>query len=129
MKRVIQYSLRAAFITATCAVGTARAGDSVGAGYDLIPKANVFRLKEPPPVVQDPGPRTELPKIYLAGVSSVGQRKLAFLKLAGHGGKGGAQAAEETFALGVGERQGGIEVLDIDAAAGRVKIRQGEEVL
>jgi len=115
-----------------CASEFAQASESTPglstSGYDLIPKKNVFKLREP----EQPKPVTPtnppLPKVYLAGISTIMNQKLVFLHVPGISRPGG-QAAEQSLMLSERQREGDIEVLEINEQAGRVKIKQAGEVV
>jgi len=95
--------------------------------YDLIPRRNVFKLKEPPQPEPVAPTNPPLAKVNLVGISSM-NRKLAFLKLAG-ASKPGNASVEQSLMLGEGQRDGDIEVLEINERAGLVRIKQGAETL
>jgi hypothetical protein len=100
----------------------AATADSANPYADTIVGRNVFSLKDPPPppkpedlVKKDPPPTIEL-----QGLTTIlGRRQVLFkVKLPA---KPGQAAKEESFVLTEGERQGEIEVLEIDENAGVVK--------
>src|SRR5437660_6218161 len=129
MRRVIRYVVS---LGSFAGLWTDAVTAEVATSYDLIPQKNVFKLREP--VVElPPTNRIEPVRMTLIGISTLGARKLAFLKpTAGPAAarQGAAAAtADQTIMLAVGERQGDIEVVDIDAAAGRVMIRQAGELV
>jgi hypothetical protein len=90
--------------------------------YQTIVDRNVFSLKPPPP---PPGPEeTKAPpvKITLTGITTiVGKR--ALMKAPAPPGKPGEPAKPElSFILSEGQRDGDIEVLEIDEKGGNVKV-------
>jgi len=89
---------------------------------DTIVGRNVFSLKEPPP---PPNPEDLIkkdppPKILLQGLTTILGRKQVLFKVQ-QPAKPGQPAQEESFVSAEGERQGEIEVLEIDEIAGVVK--------
>jgi hypothetical protein len=93
--------------------------------YSLIPERNLFGLHEQ--VVVVPPPKEEpLPKIVLNGVATLG-RKLAFLKVQFPPKPGEQQTpqqqGEQSLILSEGQREAGIEVLEINEKTGTIRIR------
>lgn len=132
VRRKIRQNLMsiARIVLVGCACVCVGAGEAVpqSSGYELIPKKNVFRLKEPAqqlPVTQTNPP---LPKVYLTGISTMMNQRLAFLRVPA-AAKSGTPVAEQSMMLAEGQREGDIEVLGVDPAAGHVKIRQAGEVV
>ncbi len=99
--------------------------------YQDIVTRNVFALKPPPP---PPNPEDNKPppsKITLTGIWTI-NGKLALMKTAPPTPKPGEQAKGERFYnLHIGERDGDIEVVDIDEKTGSVTVlNQGvQEIL
>jgi len=95
----------------------------VGNPYaDTIVGRNVFSLKDPPPpqkpedlIKKDPPP-----KILLQGLTTILGRRQVLFKVQVPA-KPGQPAKEESFVSAEGERNGEIEVLEIDEVAGVVK--------
>src|SRR5262249_46742107 len=87
---------------------------------------NVFALKAPPP---PPDPEANKPppvKITLTGITTILGNKRALMKTPAPPGKPGEPAKQEmSYILTVGQREGDIEVLDIDEVGGNVKVRNG----
>jgi len=102
----------------------AMAANSSSAQYNSITEGNVFRLKAPEPV-QLPGPA--LPKIILKGIMTVCNR-LAVMKVL-FPAKPGEPAREQSYMLAEGQRDGGIEVLQVDEKAGTVKVNNSGMVM
>ncbi len=92
--------------------------------YEAIAKRNLFGLKEPEPAPSVAPPPVALPKIFLAGISTLDGRKRVFLKRLGVARQGAPATGEESFMLFAGQKEGDIEVLEIDEVAGRVRINQ-----
>ena len=93
--------------------------------YQSIVDRNVFALKPPPP---PPDPEASKPppvKITLTGITTL-LGKRALLKSPAPPGKPGEPARPElSYILAPGQREGEIEVLDIDEVGGNVKLRNG----
>ena len=94
--------------------------------YQSIVDRNVFSLKPPPP---PPDPEANKPppvKITLTGITTILGNKRALMKTPAPPGKPGEPAKPEmSYILTVGQREGEIEVLDIDEVGGNVKVRNG----
>jgi hypothetical protein len=108
---------------ALCASTQANTPDSSSNPYQSIVDRNVFGLRPPPPPPSTEPVRPPPPAIALTGITTILGKKLAFMNVqvpakAGEQGKGGPQS----YMLGVGEREGDIEVLDIDEKGGIVKV-------
>ena len=106
---------------ALCGAAHAVADGTSGSPYQGIVERNVFGLKPAPP---PPGPEANKPpppKIFLTGITSILGRKLALMKLTPPP-KPGEPAKEESFTLAEGQREGELEVLEIDEKAGTVKV-------
>ena len=88
--------------------------------YKQIPARNLFGLHEPVVVVKDPIPPA-LPKIVLSGITTMGN-KLAFLKVQSPPKAGEKQQAEQSFMLMEGQREGAIEILEINEKAGTIRV-------
>jgi hypothetical protein len=88
--------------------------------YKQIPVRNLFGLHEQVAVVQDPIPPA-LPKIVLSGITTMGS-KLAFLKVQFPQKAGEQPQGEQSFMLTEGQRESGIEILQIDEKAGTIRV-------
>ena len=101
------------------------------APYQGIVERNVFGLKPPPPPPDPEAAKPPPPKIILTGIlaGSVFGGKRALMKTPPGPVKPGQKpGTEEYYILNVGQRQGEIEVLDIDDKAGSVKVNNGGTV-
>jgi hypothetical protein len=91
-----------------------------GNPYSSILQRNVFGLRPPPPVVNEPahGP---LPKVRLTGITTILKGKRALLKVE-FPAKPRERPKEESLILEEGQRAGSIEVLQIDEKIAQVKL-------
>src|SRR5215467_2651167 len=83
--------------------------------YQGIVDRNVFGLRPPPPPPSNEPVKPPPPAVALTGITTILGKKLAFMNVqvpAKAGEK--APTGPQSFMLGVGEREGEIEVLDID---------------
>src|SRR5689334_9926584 len=118
--------MKYAAIALLCLAGglcTIAYADSSANPYQSIVDRNVFGLRPPPPPPSNEPVRPPPPGIALTGITTILGKKLAFLNVQvppkpGEQAKGGPQS----FMLGIGEREGEIEVLEIDEKDGVVKV-------
>jgi hypothetical protein len=88
--------------------------------YGQIPARNLFGLHEP--VVQTNEPvKPQLPKIQLNGIATT-PSKIAFLKAQSPAKPGEQPQGEQSYTLGEGQREGGIEILEINEKAGTIRV-------
>ena len=101
--------------------------DTPGHAYAGIANGNVFRLR--PLSRQDPGPpAAPQPKVTVGGITTILGDKRVLLKM--HFPAGPPEPAKEVSCiLTVGQREGLIEVLEIDETAGSVKINNSGTVM
>jgi len=100
--------------------------------YDGIVDRNVFGLKPPPPPPDPEATKTPPAKITLTGIigGTILGNKRALMKTPAPQGKPGEQPkGEQSYILTIGQREGDIEVLDIDEKAGSVKVNNAGAVL
>jgi len=102
-----------------CTPGNADIGNVTGNLYQGIVDRNVFGLKSPPPPLASTKPPP--PKVWLTGITTILGNKRALLKMTPPP-KPGEPAKEQSFTLGEGERDGDIEVLEINEKVRTVKI-------
>lgn len=88
--------------------------------YGEIPVRNAFGLKppEPPKAPEPPKEETAPPNIFMTGVTSIGGKKLLYLKLVIPGEK-----EPKYLSLAENEREGAIEVVEIMSKTGRARIK------
>ncbi|PWU19670.1 MAG: hypothetical protein C5B50_06055 [Verrucomicrobia bacterium] len=89
--------------------------------YGAIPERNVFGLKPSPGIQQPMLPPKTVPQIILTGITTLLGNKLALLK-AILPPRPGEAPREQNLTLAEGQREGYIEVLEVDEKAGRVKV-------
>ena len=123
-------------ITSFCAAivfcGTLKATVPGGSGnnYGVIPERNVFGLKQPQAIKETPA-QPQLPKIILTGITTILGNKRALMKTQPTHAKPGQHEPEkeQSFILTEGQREGDIEVLQIDEKAGSVKVNNSGTVM
>lgn len=118
-----------AFCTGLEAMTTAQAPDPP---YQGIVERNVFGLKPPPPPPDPEANKPPPPKIILTGIlsGSVFGGKRALMKTPPAPVKPGEKPkGEQYYILNEGQREGDIEVLDIDDKAGSVKVNNSGTVV
>ena len=109
---------------ALCAAATARTAAAAdnSSPYQGIVERNVFGLKPPPPPPSPEDNKPPPPKILLTGITTILGNKRALMKMTPPVTKPGEQPKEQGFTLAEGERDGGLEVLEIDEKEGTVKV-------
>lgn len=106
-------------IAAFCVGAGVDKGASSAEQYGKIPERNLFGLHEPVQQTIE-SPKPQLPKITLNGITTM-DGKLVFLKVQ-FPPKPGEQQGEQSFMLTEGQREGGIEVLEINEKAGTIRV-------
>jgi hypothetical protein len=98
--------------------------DAPGAGnpYQGIVDRNVFGLKPPPPPPDPELNKPPPPKVTLAGIMGGFGTKRAIMKVPPQA-KPGDPGKEMSYILSVGEREGDLEVVDIDEKSRTVRIK------
>jgi hypothetical protein len=105
-----------------CSAAIAIGADS-GNPYQGIVDRNVFGLKPPPPPGKPEDKKIDLPPITLTGITTILGNKRALMNVQAPG------KALQSFILAEGQREGEIEVLEIDEKAGSVKVSQSGTVV
>ena len=96
--------------------------------YHGIVERNVFGLRPPTPPAPPPEPpKTPPPKITLNGIMTIFGHKQALMQIQVPP-KPPAPAKQESYILREGQRDGDIEVISIDVAAGKVKVKNHGEI-
>jgi hypothetical protein len=101
--------------------GTAASGDVPGGPYQGIVGRNVFGLNQKPPAPEINTPPPPSSKVFLTGITTILGNKCALLKTTPPA-RPGEPAKEQAITLAEGQRDGDIEVLEINEKAGTVKI-------
>jgi hypothetical protein len=109
--------LRTAFLFISLLLGAGTVSD--GHPYSAIVVRNVFGLKEPrpPEVIKPTAPPRPVPTLVLTGVADFSTTKWAFITRTDPG------ARPRYYTLTLGETEGGLQLLDIDAKSATVKLR------
>ena len=108
-------------------VGTpALVAETAGHPYLGIAGSNVFRLKSPQPPPPSPPP-VPLARAKLVGITTLGDKR-ALLKVSLLANPP-EPAKEVSCTLAVGQREGPIEVLEINEVAGTVKVNNSDTVM
>jgi hypothetical protein len=117
-EKMLVCALAALFL---CAAARAAANPS-GSPYQGIVERNVFGLKPPPPPPDPEANKPPPPKITLQGFTTFGGIKRALLKAQLPAKPGEPPKGEQGFVLAEGQRDGDIEVLEINTEARTVKV-------
>ena len=97
--------------------------------YQAIADRNAFGLRPPPPPPEVEKAKPPPPKITLTGIATRGGQKKVYLKTPGTPGKPGEPAKEQYYEIAEGFMDRDIEVLEINAKAGTVRIKyEGTEI-
>ncbi len=102
---------------------------SGGNPYQAIVDRNVFGLKPPPPPPDPEANKPPPPKIYLQGIWAFQGTKRALLKAQVPPKQGEQPKGEQSFILAEGQRDGDVEVLEIDDKAGIVKVNNSGTIM
>ncbi|HZQ48078.1 MAG TPA: hypothetical protein VFC07_13760 [Verrucomicrobiae bacterium] len=92
--------------------------------YSAIVDRNVFDLKDPPPPPKDlPPTNAPPPNVTLTGIMSMFGKKQALFMVQKTASPGKAPDAAASYIMCEGQRQEGLEVLEIDQKGAKVKIK------
>jgi hypothetical protein len=117
-------------VCAAASAVTSNASNPSASPYDGIIDRNVFGLKPPPPPPDPEATKTPPAKITLTGITTILGNKRALMKTPPPQGKPGEPPkTEQSYILTIGQREGDIEVIDIDEKAGSVKVNNAGTVL
>src|SRR6185369_824073 len=105
-----------------CSAAIAIGADS-GNPYQAIVDRNVFGLKPPPPPGKPEEKKVDLPPITLTGITTILGNKRALMNVQSPG------KPPHSLILAEGQREGEIEVLEIDEKGGNVKVNQSGTVV
>ena len=115
---------------AVCTLARGITSETTENPYQSIIDRNVFSLKPPPPP-PDPSEanKPQVVKITLTGITTILGNKRVLMKTAPPPGKPNEGAkSEQSYILTEGQREGDIEVIEIDDKAGSVKVNNGGTV-
>ena len=96
--------------------------------YQSMVERNVFHLIPEPPAPAPAAPQPPLPEVTLTGITTIFQDKRALLKIRYPAGAG-APAREEECILRPGQREGPVEVLEIDEREARVTVNNSGTIM
>jgi len=130
MKRTGTIALGVMAALAGSAAVSAVTPEPLATPYEGIVDRNAFGLK-PPPAPPDPEAAKPPPvKITLTGITTILGNKRALMKTPPPPGKTGEPSkGDQSYILTIGQREGDIEVLDIDEKAGSVKVNNAGAVV
>ena len=114
------------FTVSTVAIGVTDAPDTP---YQEIVNRNVFALKPPPPPPDPEANKPPPPKITLTGITTIIGKKALMEAPAPPGKPGEPPKTKQCYTLAEGQREGDIEVLQIDEKTGSVKVKNGGQEL
>jgi hypothetical protein len=103
--------------------------DVTNSQYEAISERNVFGLRPPPAQIGPTNPPAQLPKIILTGITTIFGDKRALMKVQPPGMKPNETAKELSLILTEGQREGEIEVLQIDEKIGSVRVNNSGAVM
>jgi hypothetical protein len=115
-------SLLAGSLAACAAAEAVTAEASTASPYQSIVDRNVFGLKPPPPPPDPEASKPPPPKLILTGITTIFGNKRALMKTT-LPAKAPEPAKEQSYMLAEGQRDGDIEVLQIDDKENTVKVR------
>ncbi len=97
--------------------------------YHIIAERNCFRLTPVPPPQPAPAqPALPLPKVVLTGITTILGNKEALLKVQ-FPATPGQPAKQQSYILAEGQRDGVIQVVEVNAKLGRVKLNNSGTVM
>jgi hypothetical protein len=111
----------AAAMLSFCLAAPAASTPSVSNPYADIAIRNVFDLKPRPPL-RPPTPARPIPQVTLTGITTILPTKRALLKVRQPTG-GPGRFEEKSYILAEGQRDGNVEVLQIDENRGSVRVK------
>jgi hypothetical protein len=107
---------------ALCTAAGAVTEDTPANPYQGIVDRNVFALKDPPPATDPAANKTPPPRILLQGITTILGNKRALFKVQLPPRPGDPAKGEQSYIMAEGQRDGEIEVLEINTDAGSVKV-------
>ncbi len=124
--KICALGLVAAFVAAEI---QAMVPDTAHSQYEAIPERNVFGLRPPPAQAAPTNPPAQLPKIILTGITTILGNKRALMKVQPAAMKPNETSKELSLILTEGQREGEIEVLQIDENAGSVRVNNSGSMM
>jgi hypothetical protein len=114
---------------AFCLPSSAVVSDNAENPYQSIVDRNVFNLK-PAPAPADPSETTKPTalKITLTGMISIGTKRVLMKTAPPQGKPGEGPKTEQSYILAEGQREGDIEVIEINEKQGSVKVNNAGSV-
>ncbi len=104
--------------------------DPADSPYQTIVDRNVFSLKPPPPPPSAEDNKPQAVKITLTGITTILGNKRVLMKSPAPPGKPGEPAKPElSYILTEGQREGDIEVIEIDDKGGNVKLKNAGTIV
>lgn len=97
------------------------AGSPANPYLENVTNRNVFRLTSPKLESAPPEPPKPAFRVTLTGIMTILGKQQALMKVQ-RPAKAGQPSSDEAYILAVGEREGDLEVLEIDEAVGTVKV-------
>ena len=129
MRKHLKAGVHALVSLVFCADVLAVAPDSSTSRYQAIPDRNAFGLTPPAPKDSALPPPPSIPKLILTGITTILGNKRALMKAVPTAGVPGQAAKEESLILTEGQRQGTVEVLNIDEQAGSVRVNNSGSIM
>jgi hypothetical protein len=109
-----------------CRIATAQVSTNPTNPYQAIPRRNIFGLR-PEPTAVPSAPPIAAPEIILTGLTTITGSKLALLKLE-FPAKPSQRQREESCILREGDKDGPVQVLQIDIKKETVKVDNSGKV-
>jgi hypothetical protein len=108
-------------MAALCPAITGSGADTLGNPYERIVRRNIFGLRSPAPAQKVEAPATPLPNILLTGITTILGEKRAFLEITPLT-RPPQPPKPQSCILTEGQREGDVQVLQIDAKSESVRI-------
>ncbi len=105
-----------------CVAAAARMPEKTADQYEGISERNLFGLKGQPQSAPEPAQVEAPTKLFLTGITTILGAKRVLLKEQAPAGSPAGPKQDQSLILAEGQREGGVEVLQIDPKAGKVKV-------
>lgn len=110
--------------------GAGARGEAPANPWLVIVERNVFRLQPPTPLEAAVPPKPPLPKITLNGITTIFGDRRALMTMAAVPTKpGGPPGGERSYMLAEGQRDGDLEVQQIDENAGTARVSYAGSIM